>query len=74
MMWDDDEGYWTHNISFEPSGAIFSLRCPSCGRWISADTFNVRQNWLTEMVEGKAKCKKCGNIEPVHLGWKCDHE
>ena len=72
-MIEDEEGYWTRNVSFEPSGAIYSLRCPGCGRWLSAETFDVRQNWLTECVEGRACCGKCGEIEPVHLGWTGDY-
>ena len=74
MMWDDDEGYWTHTLVFEPSGAVFSRRCPICGRWLSSETFDVRQNWLTENVKAKAKCAKCGDIKPVWLCWKDEYE
>lgn len=71
---DDDEGWWTWTVNFEPSGAIFSGRCPSCGARMKNETFKARQNWLTEMVEAKAECKRCGPVEPVHLGWASDYE
>ncbi len=69
---DDDEGYWTAVAVFEPSGAIFSRRCPKCGSFMAYENIFCRQNWLTEMVEGKADCRRCGPVEPVHLGWEGD--
>jgi uncharacterized OB-fold protein len=50
-------------------GAVFSRRCPQCGRIVKADS-SILINGLDEIVQlDNADCKKCGRIEMPFLGF-----
>lgn len=70
---EDEEGYFTWQVCFENVGA-FSARCPGCGRRMAADGFKVLWNQFREDYKASAQCKRCGEVEPVHLAWPGEFE
>ena len=50
-------------------GALYSRRCPHCGRIVKADP-SICVNGLDEVVQWEnADCRKCGRVEMPFEGW-----
>lgn len=54
-----------------PDGAIFSRRCPKCGKFLIPQ-LRAKVNDLA--CEAYGECKKCGTIELVFIGWAGDYD
>ena len=62
MCYGDDDG---------DGDMMFSRRCTNCGRFIKMpEVMGYKQNGMGDLKDfTKAECSKCGEIEPVFIGY-----
>ena len=65
--------------AYGSDGPVFESVCPRCRRFLKMPpTCAYHVWWLSEQVKAfwtdgkKPQCKRCGPVEPEHIGWAGD--
>ena len=60
-------------VCYANDGPAFERLCPNCGRFMKFPPhMNWKETWEGRCLFPKVVCSKCGEVEPVHVGWEGD--
>ena len=60
-------------VSYGDDGPVFGRACPGCGRYLKFPaTMQWREDFTGVCTFPKIDCRRCGPVEPGHLGWGGD--
>jgi lysyl-tRNA synthetase class I len=51
---------------------VFDPKCPSCGRFYKRSEIRMKVNGWADIVEAKADCGRCGEIDVEVVCWRSD--